>query len=261
MSQYQTDVSPNHPLANKQCLDKIKEKNSEHDMAFFSECLSSKNTIELPLTPPPYEDYAFDQLVHEIKRILGRWSGIDSEEINVDDIMTAMRNYDSLSCPEEWKKYAFQDPTRGYTRNGVDDINDKANLLILVWNPSKGSLIHDHANAHCIMKILKGTLCEFLYEVPEDCEDKNEHSLKLVKNTTLHAGQVAYMSDQLGLHRMFNPNPNEIAVSLHLYTPPYAAKYGCHIYNEESGKSALVNVSTLYSDRGVLINEKQAGEC
>lgn len=25
--------------------------------------------------------------------------------------------------------------------------------LILVWSPGKGSVIHDHANAHCVMKV------------------------------------------------------------------------------------------------------------
>lgn len=29
--------------------------------------------------------------------------------------------------------------------------------LILVWSPGKGSVIHDHANAHCVMKV-----CSFI---------------------------------------------------------------------------------------------------
>jgi hypothetical protein len=27
------------------------------------------------------------------------------------------------------------------------------NQLILVWSPGKSSAIHDHANAHCVMKV------------------------------------------------------------------------------------------------------------
>lgn len=29
--------------------------------------------------------------------------------------------------------------------------------LILVWSPGRGSAIHDHANAHCVMKVSLAT--------------------------------------------------------------------------------------------------------
>lgn len=32
--------------------------------------------------------------------------------------------------------------------------------MVLCWGEGHGSAIHDHANAHCIMKMLQGKLCE-----------------------------------------------------------------------------------------------------
>ena len=90
---------------------------------------------------------AFDNLVEEIRAILGPSSGIDSDDVDVDDLIKAMEAY--TSDQYEWNRYAFADLSRAYTRNFVDEGNGKANLLILVWSPGKGSVIHDHANAHC----------------------------------------------------------------------------------------------------------------
>jgi cysteine dioxygenase len=189
----------------------------------------------------------FDELVEDIRAILGPSSGLDSADVDVDHLMETMGRYDALEHENEWQKYALSDPSRSYTRNGVDDINKKANLLILVWNPGRGSMIHDHANAHCIVKLLKGTLVETLFDWPTH----EDEQLKPTRVTAISPGKVTYMADQLGLHRMHNPSSSEVAVSLHLYTPPYAAEFGCHIFDEDSGKSHKVDLSTLYSNKGV----------
>ncbi len=175
-----------------------------------------------------------------------------------------MNEYDSSINPEEWEKFALHDFKRNYTRNGVEEFKEKANLLILVWSPNRGSMIHDHAGAHCVMKVLKGQLTENLYSVPpeneNDLNDSNHNHdvgcgnrpCKIERQTKIKANDVAYISDKIGLHRIANESPNEIAVSLHLYTPPYAAKYGCHIFEEGNGKKHLVDMSKLYSWKGVV---------
>lgn len=144
-------------------------------------------------SPEPHNH--FHDLVADINRILGPCSGLDSAEIDVNELKAIMGEYQS--CEAEWEPYAFSDSSRGYTRNLVDNCNGKSNLvrvvsvhvdrirrrpnecpallttsqLVLVWSPGKGSPIHDHANAHCIMKILKGSLRETLYAWP--CESSS----------------------------------------------------------------------------------------
>lgn len=197
----------------------------------------------------------FGKLIEDLKKILGPDKGLSSEDIDVDKIKEVMELYESDEL--EWGKYALNDPSRSYTRNGVIDLNGNANLLILVWNPAKSSAIHDHANAHCCMKILKGTLKESLYDFPEQVGNE----LVPKKETLLHREDVGYISDDIGLHKISNPLDNEVSVSLHLYTPPYASLYGCSMYEAGNGKRHHVDMSKYYSYQGKLINPKDSSAC
>jgi len=195
---------------------------------------------------------AFQKLVDDLSMVLGPSSGLTSEGIDVKILETLMKDY--VSKDGEWKKYAHADGSRGYTRNLVDKGNGKSNLLILVWSPGKGSPIHDHADAHCLMKVLKGSLKETLYLWPDrNVINSGKLSPLVTKKETIYfENQVTYMSDDLGLHRITNVDPDNYAVSLHLYTPPNAARVGCHIYSEETGKRSHVLQCNFFSELGVL---------
>ncbi|RDL32110.1 Uncharacterized protein BP5553_09512 [Venustampulla echinocandica] len=189
---------------------------------------------------PPHLD-RFHQLVADLSTILGPSSGLNSEDVNVQELQSLMEDY--VSNQEDWKQYAFSDSSRGYTRNLVDEGNGESNLLVLVWTPGKGSSVHDHAGAHCLMKILKGTLVETRYEFPQNPVTPPE----IIKETVYKQDQVTYMSDELGVHKISNPDPLNVAVSLHLYTPPNAAKLGVRIFNEKTGKSHHTTQSNFFS--------------
>ncbi|KAL2822519.1 RmlC-like cupin domain-containing protein [Aspergillus granulosus] len=193
---------------------------------------------------------AFEELVQDLSIALGPSSGLDSDDVNPLDIQRLMKLY--TSNPEDWLPFALGDSNKSYTRNLVDEGNGKSNLLILVWTPGRGSAIHDHANAHCIMKVLKGTLQETLYTWPD--QDKVRHGEssppQITKVTTYGENQVTYMSDKLGLHKIHNPDPSNVAISLHLYTPPNAATHGFSVFNEKSGKACHIKQSHFYSIRG-----------
>lgn len=172
---------------------------------------------------------AFQVLVDEIKTVLGPSSGLNSEDVEVEDLTHLMERY--VSKAEEWAPYALSNANMPYTRNLVDEGNGKANLvrlptctnclaamlmpsceqLVLVWTPGKSSPIHDHGNAHCLMKILHGNLTETRYDFP-DCDKEKP---MIVKSETVHKkNTVAYMADELGLHRVSN-HGSDFAVSLH----------------------------------------------
>lgn len=132
---------------------------------------------------------------------------------------------------------------------------------MLVWSPGKGSPIHDHANSHCIAKVLKGSLKETRFDFPSHEHEK----LNIIRETMFEEGMVTYMSDDLGLHKISNPDPQNVAVSLHrmsyistlgrlvailkdlVYTPPNAAVYGCNIFDEKTGRRSHVSQSNFYS--------------
>ena len=107
------------------------------------------------------------------------------------------------------------------------------------------------------MRILKGSLTETVYgwpceraENPRDCaasplsptfphrtehtcsassDTLEPHALNVKRSTVYERGQVTYMSDRLGLHRIQNASPDEVAVSLHLYTVSSAKIFRCCI--------------------------------
>ena len=75
----------------------------------------------------PSEVDKFHQLVADVNCILGPSSGLDSESVDVKHLEQLMHDY--VSQEEDWKKYAFADMSRGYTRNLVDEGNGKSNLV------------------------------------------------------------------------------------------------------------------------------------
>ncbi|KAI2611977.1 RmlC-like cupin domain-containing protein [Hypoxylon sp. NC1633] len=193
----------------------------------------------------------FEQLVQDIKAILGPSSGIDSEDVDVEDLQQTMERY--VSDEKEWSKYALEDATMPYTRNLVDEGNGKANLLVLVWTPGRASPIHDHGEAHCVMKILRGRLTETRYDFPDGDEEK---PMQLRSEMVRSENAVAYMADDLGLHRMSN-HGTEYAVSLHLYTPPNVARYGCNIFNVLTGEKTHVAKCGNYSAYGQRLDDPE----
>ncbi|KAF1958285.1 cysteine dioxygenase type I [Byssothecium circinans] len=201
-----------------------------------------------PLADAPAGN-AFQNLVISLRDVLGPSSGIDSSDVDENELQKLMEDYKSYE--NEWQQYRFAAPDQNYTRNLVDKGNGKSNLLILVWSPGKSSPIHDHAKAHCIMKILKGSLTETRYAWPTVGLNQGENRpLDIISEKTYSHDQVTYMSDKLGLHRISNPHPRDYAVSLHLYTPPNAAVYGCHTFNEKTGTPLHVKQCTVYSEYG-----------
>ncbi|KAL8297398.1 hypothetical protein RB601_003206 [Gaeumannomyces tritici] len=151
----------------------------------------------------------FAELVMELKHALGPSSGLTSDDVDVNHLTWIMDGYDARE--QGWLPFAMRDASRGYTRNLVDEGNGKSNLLVLVWSPGKGSPIHDHGNAHCLMKILRGELTETRYAHPRE---GIEEPMTIISERTHKENAVAYMADELGLHRVWNKG-SDFAVSLH----------------------------------------------
>ena len=71
---------------------------------------------------------AFEELVLSLKEALGPSSGLTSDDVDVDHLRRLMEDYDS--CRDAtWARYAFEDASKGYTRNLVDEGNGKSNLV------------------------------------------------------------------------------------------------------------------------------------
>lgn len=178
-----------------------------------------------------------DDLIQELHRVF------DSDEVNVEYVHSLLASY--KSNPIEWKKFAKFDRYK-YTRNLVDEGNGKFNLMLLCWGPSHTSTIHDHADAHCFMKMLAGSLQEVRFEWPKGEETETEEGMVEIDRNILKPNGVCYINDSLGLHRVENASHSENAVSLHLYCPPFSA---CQIFDQRTGKKQKCPV-TFWSKFG-----------
>ncbi|XP_064645005.1 cysteine dioxygenase 1-like isoform X1 [Lineus longissimus] len=188
-----------------------------------------------PGTIQPVE--TLDELIKQLRDIF------EHDKVNVDYVKALMATY--KSNPREWKKYAKCDPHR-YTRNLVDEGNGKFNLMLLCWGEGQMSSIHSHANAHCFMKILEGTLTEHMYAWPTESDSTDEHQMVELQTNTYGRDEVTYICDEVGLHRVANPSHTDLACSLHLYSPPFDE---CDTFDERTGKRQKCKV-TFWSKFG-----------
>lgn len=187
--------------------------------------------------------------------------------VDVDHVMEVMKGY--KSNPTEWKKYAKFDRYR-YTRNLVDEGNGKFNLMLLCWGEGHSSAVHDHADAHCFMKMMDGQLNEIRFAWPKSTsttdlsevqsESTNEETVQELEktgSTLLETNAVVYINDSLGLHRVENPSHTDPAVSLHLYCPPFDT---CHMFDQRTGKKTAAKISfwSKFGERVPSINAPQS---
>lgn len=79
----------------------------------------------------------------------------------------------------------------------------------------------------------------------------------MVKQTIYDENQVTYIHDKIGLHKISNPSKTDMAVSLHLYTPPHAANFGFNVFNEENGYAIHFGPMGFFSERGLKTKNKK----
>lgn len=154
-------------------------------------------------------------------------AGIFESQRVADALTTLMRKH--VLEPADWMRYVhFASDT--YTRNLIAlGPQNRYGLMLLAWGPGQQSPIHDHAGAHCIMRILQGELVESLYHGNPSMGTQMQ-----VRETVLSLGspdtETTYIHDRVGWHRVRNASSDHPALSLHLYAPPIEQ---CQTYCEE----------------------------
>jgi len=165
-------------------------------------------------------------------------------EADRQKVQNLMESYDADL--NEWKRFEFWDEHKNYTRNLIATDNKTYTLMLLCWNPLKASPIHAHAGSNCFMRIIDGVCRETRYAWPK-CSNS---PMEMLEVNDYPAGQVAFICDELGLHKIDNSREDK-AVSLHLYCPPYES---CKIYlDPKTGQESECHV-TFYSEYGTPVH-------
>lgn len=71
--------------------------------------------------------YELEDLVADIKAHLGDSSGIGSDDIDAEYLISLARKY--ISDPADWLRFFYNDTSKNYTRNAIENINRKANIV------------------------------------------------------------------------------------------------------------------------------------
>ncbi|MEW5305980.1 MAG: hypothetical protein WDW38_009909 [Sanguina aurantia] len=179
-----------------------------------------------------------------------------------------LRQY-SMNHAEEWRRYEFFNEHH-YVRNLVDDCED-FELIVLCWKKGQGSRVHNHAQSHCWLHVMQGTMVEALFAPPSELRRSKSFNasapnipgvisseapcpfLMEVAEITLKVGDIGYISDASGLHsiRCCDADPEQAdGITLHLYSPPIKR---VTLYEPDEGVGGRVVQRTpgFYTVRGV----------
>lgn len=123
---------------------------------------------------------------------------------------------------KEIQKYVFIDGDVPYTRNLVFSDGENFTLILMCWNPQKESKIHDHPCDGCFVKTLRGGVKESRYHAEDIMENGAvKKVLKFDWEYVTSENEVTYMDNYLGYHKIGCASPDTVAMTLHLYTPPF----------------------------------------
>jgi cysteine dioxygenase len=88
--------------------------------------------------------YSLDDLVQDIKTYLGSSGGISSTEVDNEYLISLAQKY--ISDPNDWARYFYNDTSKNYTRNAIENINQKANIVSnpLTSTPKLCAIVHFH---------------------------------------------------------------------------------------------------------------------
>lgn len=79
--------------------------------------------------PPPYD---LQDLIRDIKSHLGETAGIDAASVDAEYLISLVQKY--ISNPDDWVQFFHNDPSKNYTRNAIENINSKANIVRFLLN-------------------------------------------------------------------------------------------------------------------------------
>lgn len=148
--------------------------------------------------------------------------------VNQERVVSLMGQFPLLNADKtEYSPYTWfcEKDVKPYTRNMVFR-NKYFTILVLCWNPQSESCIHAHCGSHCWLRVISNDLTETRYctrdnpfHICQGCVGKKIEKLKASTVQTYHEGQITYINDDIGVHKVSNCTDTG-AVSLHLYAPP-----------------------------------------
>ena len=143
--------------------------------------------------------------LEDLIRDLDTYFASGNENNSIFCLKEAFENY----IGSDWENFVSYDHYN-YKRNIIIKKEDYE-LILICWLPRQGSAVHNHSKNGCIVKIMSGTLTEIKYL-------KDSSNTKEINK--YQKGEITYIDDGIGFHKVINNEEKEPMISLHLYSPP-----------------------------------------
>jgi predicted metal-dependent enzyme (double-stranded beta helix superfamily) len=191
---------------------------------------------------------SLNEFIHSIPAVIQKEQ---QTKLKIDTTDSVAAHFHKLDFTQaDVSRYSHTNTMKNYTRNLIATDNQTFTLLLLCWNPQKCSPIHDHPCNGCWMRVLQGSINEKRY-----IRDDENNLLVCSSDSTFCQGDETFINDTLGYHKIGN-NGEELAISLHLYSPPFGK---CRVWKDENNgcESSISCMSNYYSAYGNLIETEK----
>jgi cysteine dioxygenase len=116
----------------------------------------------------------------------------------------------------------------GYQRNLVRAAPNY-HAWVLCWKNGQRSPIHDHSGSACVVRVLRGTLTETLFEMAPNGHVKASFSRDMAEGSLIG-------SEDADIHQVSNLQADDAdLVTLHVYTPPLTRMNTFSMYDRSRG--------------------------
>jgi cysteine dioxygenase len=116
----------------------------------------------------------------------------------------------------------------GYKRNLIHSAPNYQ-VWVLCWKNGQRSPIHNHSGSACVVRVLRGTLTETLFETAANRHIKASFSRDIAEGSLLG-------SEDTDIHQVSNLQAEDAElVTLHVYTPPLTRMQTFSLYDLTRG--------------------------
>ncbi len=222
-----------------------------------TECCEAKQSSPSPSTPNAAESGSAaaaaagksKPLISSMKELITKIDFLLKDgraNADLDAIRDVMERYDASS--RDWVPYTYWDSNCKYTRNLIHSDNKHYSLMLLCWNCHRESPIHNHPQCECFVRVVDGCVTEFRYDWPRSGAG-NGDMLRCTSRIDCRAGDVTFMNDSMGLHKLCNTTQRG-AVTLHLYFPPYNS---CKMFLDGTAQETT-GYMCFHTEHGCVVN-------
>jgi len=117
-------------------------------------------------------------------------------------------------------------------------------VVAMTWGPGQGTPMHDHSGMWCVEGVWQGELEITLYELLEQHDERFRFASQgAIKAGTGSTGSLIPPHEY---HTIYNPSPNDVAISLHIYQD---AMSECSVFEDLGQGWFKRNERTLCTDK------------